>query len=317
MTFEAYTAEHWQGRDDGDGPEHRRWHQQVRLCMEGSSQRDADAVALVGFASDEGVRRNGGRQGAAEGPAALRHALSSLPVHRDVPIVDGGTVVVQGEDLETGHDEFGNHVASLLDAHRLVVVLGGGHETAWGSYLGRVRSQRLKNARVGVVNLDAHYDLRHAERATSGTPFLQMAHADSDAARHFDYTVIGIAEASNTPVLFDTARELGVTTVLDVDATLRHVEHVLAIVDEVVERVDAIHLSIDLDVLPAAVAPGVSAPAAYGVPMEVLDAVCRRIAASGKLALLDVVELCPRLDIDSHTAKAGARLITSSVHALP
>lgn len=77
------------------------------------------------------------------------------------------------------------------------------------------------------------------------------------------------------------------------------------------------HLSIDLDVLPAAVAPGVSAPAAYGVPVEVLEAVCRRVAESGRLRVLDIVELCPRLDIDGRTAKTAARLVTTCVHASP
>ncbi|MDO5629984.1 MAG: arginase family protein, partial [Mobilicoccus sp.] len=207
--------------------------------------------------------------------------------------------------------------AEQLDAHDLVVVLGGGHETAWGSYLGRTRARRLADARVGVLNLDAHFDLRTAERATSGTPFRQMAHADDQAGRPFDYTVIGIAEPSNTATLFDTADALGVRHVLDVDATAAHLPQLQEIVADLIDRVDAIHLSIDLDVLPAATAPGVSAPAAYGVPVEVIEAVCRQVAASGRLALLDVVELCPRLDIDARTARTAARLITTCVHALP
>jgi formiminoglutamase len=70
-----------------------------------------------------------------------------------------------------------------------------------------------------------------------------------------------------------------------------------------------VHLSIDLDVLPAGAAPGVSAPAAYGVPMEVVEHVCARVAASGKLAVCDVAELNPDLDVDNRTARAGARLV--------
>lgn len=316
MTWVEFDARDWQGRDDGPGVEHRRWHQQVSRTMTGAVRPD-DAVAVLGFASDEGVRRNGGRLGAAQAPAVLRRALSPLAVHVDTAVVDAGTVVVEGDDLEGGQREFGGRLADALDAHRLAVVLGGGHETAWASYLGRTRSVRWRDTRVGVINLDAHFDLREADRPTSGTPFLQMARADAAAGREFDYTVIGIAEPSNTPVLFDTARELGVTTVLDVDAAPRHLDAVLAVVDEVVARNDVIHLSIDLDVLPAAVAPGVSAPAAFGVPMEVVDAVCARVGRSGKLAVLDIVELCPPLDVDGHTARAAARLVTTCVHALP
>ncbi|GAB48501.1 formimidoylglutamase [Mobilicoccus pelagius] len=321
MSTRTYEDSTWQGRDDGDGAEHRRWHQQVRRTMSSSSADAAEpldgAVTVIGFASDEGVRRNGGRQGAAEAPDALRRALAPLALHTDVPLRDAGTVVVDGEDLESGHDALGDAIARELDTAgtRFVVVLGGGHETAYASYLGRTRAARLEGARVGVLNLDAHFDLREADRPTSGTPFLQMAEGDARADRTFDYTVVGIAEPSNTRVLFDTADRLGVPYVVDTDAQPSRLDGVLRTVDEMLERVDAVHLSIDLDVLPAAVAPGVSAPAAYGVPVEVLDAICRRVAGSGKLAILDIVELCPRLDVDGRTAKTAARLVTTCVHA--
>ncbi|GMA19691.1 formimidoylglutamase [Arsenicicoccus piscis] len=300
----------WSGRDDGPGAEHRRWHHLV-------SDDDAPGgVALVGFASDEGVRRNHGRPGAAQGPDALRGALASMAVHPGAPrVVDAGTVVVAGEDLEAAQDALGEQVGRLLDAHDLVVVLGGGHESAWGSYLGRTAAQRLRGRRVGVLNLDAHFDLRRAGRPTSGTPFRQMADADAAAGRPFAYTVLGIAEPSNTEVLFVDARELGVRWLTDEQCTPRRLAAVLSEVDALLARVDVVHLSIDLDVLPAAVAPGVSAPAGLGVPLETVHEVCRHVAASGQLVLVDVVELLPRFDVDGRTARTAARLIDTIVRA--
>lgn len=299
----------WTGRNDGDDPEHRRWHQQVRR----STSSGSAGVALVGFASEEGVRRNGGRPGALQGPDALRAALAPMALHTDIAIVDAGTIDVQGEDLESAHDELGERVATMLDTNRLVFCLGGGHETAWGSYLGRAQSAVLGSACVGVLNLDAHFDLRAADSPTSGTPFLQMAEADAAAGREFRYTVLGIAEPSNTRALFDTARRLGGRHLLDTQCTPAHLPNVLAEVDRLVDQVDAVHLSIDLDVLPASVAPGVSAPAGYGVAVETIDAICSHVAASSKLALVDVVELCPRLDVDGRTARTAARLISTLV----
>ena len=92
-------------------------------------------------------------------------------------------------------------------------------------------------------------------------------------------------------------------------------ERVAAFVEEFLDRADVVHLSVDLDVLPAAVAPGVSAPAGFGVPLHVVHAVCRQVADSGRAALLDVVELNPRFDADGRTARTAARLITTVVHA--
>lgn len=307
--------EMWSGRTDGDTPEHLRWHQRARPeTIDQDGAAGGPAVELVGFSCDEGVRRNKGRVGASEGPDALRAALAPLALHADVGIHDAGTVVVPDRNLEDGQDTLGRQVARLLDTGNPVVVLGGGHDTAWGSYLGRTRSERLRDKRVGVLNLDAHFDLRQADEPSSGTPFLQMARADQEAGRTFDYTVLGISEPNNTGVLFRTADELGVEFLTDEQCQPRHLDAVLEVVDRLMERVDAIHLSIDLDVLPAAVAPGVSAPAGYGVPLETIQAVCHRVARSGKLVLVDVVELLPRMDVDGRTARAAARLITTLAH---
>ncbi|MGE8358142.1 MAG: arginase family protein, partial [Microvirgula sp.] len=136
------------------------------------------------------------------------------------------------------------------------------------------------------------------------TPFRQIA--DDCAARGwpFHYACLGIAAPSNTAALFARARELGVQWVDDQSMRDWHP----AILGDFIDRVDAIHLSIDLDVLPASVAPGVSAPAAFGVELAVIERIAAQVRASGKLRLAELAELNPRLDIDSHTARIAARL---------
>ncbi|MDI3331614.1 MAG: formimidoylglutamase [Micrococcus sp.] len=318
----------WSGRSDGPGPEHRRWHDVVHVAgavrpsevmdPPGAPSLSAGTAtaALIGFASDEGVRRNHGRPGAATGPAALRRALAPLAVHGEFNLHDAGDVTVAGEDLESGQEQLGQRVARLLEDHRLVVVLGGGHEAAYGGYRGLAASSRgVGGGRLGILNLDAHFDLRAADRATSGTPFRQIAEAEAAAGRPFRYAVLGISPPSNTRALFDTADRLGVHHLTDEDCVARP-ERVASFVDEFLDRSDVVHLSVDLDVLPAAVAPGVSAPAGFGVPLHVIHAVCRQVAGSGKTALLDVVELNPRFDVDGRTARTAARLITTVVHTV-
>lgn len=315
----------WTGRFDGDGAGHRRWWQAVNSgsascrgevagtpdngLAQPSSRKPA---ALLGFASDEGVRRNKGRTGASAAPAALRKALGPLAFHLDRAVADVGDVVVSGEYLEAGQERLGQAVAALLDAGHQTVVLGGGHETAYASYLGVSASSTVQTGqRLGVLNLDAHFDLRDEPVPSSGTPFLQMARAEADAGREFRYAVVGISEPNNTQVLFDTADKLGVRYLLDEDC---HTDRVRDFVDGFLAEIDVLYLTIDLDVLPAAVAPGVSAPAAYGVPLPVISAVCRQVAQSGKLLHLDVAELNPAFDIDGRTARTAARLVDTLLH---
>lgn len=296
----------WTGRDDGPGAEHRRWHGTVRP-LDGA---DRAGTVIVGFASDEGVRRNGGRTGAAEGPTALRRALAPLALHRDEALYDAGDVRVDDGDLETGQRALGAVVAGAMGAGHLPVVLGGGHEVAYASYLGLdegLGSDRTRT--LGVLNIDAHFDLREEPRPTSGTPFLQISEAERARGRAFRYAVVGINEAANTPVLFDRADRLGVGYLTDDQCTAAHLERVLAFVRSFLDTVDDVHLTLDLDALPAWVAPGVSAPAPLGVPTEVVQAVVEEVAASGRLALFDVAELNPSLDVDGRTARVAARMV--------
>ncbi|MFI6869159.1 formimidoylglutamase [Nocardia sp. NPDC050406] len=290
----------WGGRVDGDTVEHLRWHQAVRPYR---ADAPIGSCVFLGFASDAGVRRNKGRPGAAAGPDALRNALSPMALAAPLDAFDAGTVAVTDDNLEAGQQAVGAAVSAILDAGHFPVVLGGGHEVAYASYLGWSTSALRAGLRVGVLNLDAHFDLRSDPIPSSGTPFRQMLDAEQGALR---YGVLGISQPSNTRALFDTAERFGVRYLLDDDCG-----HTAAarFVDDFLTDVDLVHLTIDLDVLPAAVAPGVSAPAAFGVPLEVVQAVCDRVAASGKLAICDVAELNPTLDLDNRTARTAARLL--------
>lgn len=302
----------WSGRIDlPEDASTRRWHQWVRVPRPDS----APGVAMLGFACDEGVRRNHGRIGAAEGPAALRRMLSNLPVLDDAPLYDAGTVACTDGDLEAAQARYADAMAGLLDAGHLPVGLGGGHEIAYASYLGLAKHLGGRRPRVAIVNLDAHFDLRRQDQGSSGTPFLQAIEHARASDLPLDYLVYGVSAAANTRVLFDTADALGVHYVRDDELGLLDLPQRLAELRAKLADVDAIYLTIDIDGLPHAMAPGVSAPAARGVPMEVVEPLLDVVAATGKLRLMDVAELSPPLDRDNVTARVAARLIHRVAHA--
>ncbi|WP_336083704.1 formimidoylglutamase [Nocardia sp. SSK8] len=291
----------WTGRVDGTAPDQLRWHQVVTPYAPGATP---GACVFVGFASDEGVRRNQGRPGAAEGPDALRRALAPMALPTPLRACDAGTITVTDGQLEDGQRRLGDTVSALLDAGEFPVILGGGHEVAVGTYLGLAGSaRRTPGSTVGILNLDAHFDLRPDPIASSGTPFRQILAADPDVR----YAVLGISQPSNTAALFATADRLGVRYLLDDDCA--DPARVTAFVAEFLAGIDLAYLTVDLDVLPAAVAPGVSAPAAFGLALPVVQAVCDQVSASGLLAVADIAELNPGLDADGRTARTAARLV--------
>jgi len=297
----------WQGRVDPE-PDSERWHQRIAPY-----HHDAEpGVVLLGFASDAGVARNQGRIGAADAPQAIRRALAPMAWHRSGPAFDAGDVSCQGDDLEQAQAELGDRIAPLLDAGQLPVVLGGGHEVAYASWLGLSQHLRGRERRpvVGIINLDAHFDLRDpAVTTSSGTPFAQIANDCARMRWPFRYACLGVSEAANTKALFDTAKRLRVLVHQDRDFRDSHIATITRDVQRLVASCDHLYLSIDMDVFPASDAPGVSAPASRGVVLPHLEPILDCLRQSGKVRLIDIAEVNPAYDIDQRTARLAARLV--------
>jgi formiminoglutamase len=295
----------WTGRvDTADGPDALRWHQMVKALAPDSPP----GVVLIGFACDEGVRRNGGRVGAKDGPQAIRASLASLAWHQHFPVYDAGDVRCDDGDMEGAQSRLAEGVASAIRAGHRPLILGGGHETAWGTFQGIMSAK--PDANLGIINIDAHFDLRADEPGNSGTPFYQMAKWCREQNRWFGYFPLGISPASNTEALFARARELNVSWRFDSDLTRLKLDAVLADVRTFVDGSDCVYLSVDLDVLSASVMPAVSAPAARGVALDSVVAVIETVLKQqNKLVALDIVELNPAHDIDRRGAAVAARLV--------
>jgi formiminoglutamase len=248
----------------------------------------------------------------------LRRALAGLPAKSAMAaLADAGDVVCDDGDLEAAQVELAQVVSEVLASGGRPLVFGGGHEVAWGTYSGlRLHQQRetdnaatpLALRSLLIINFDAHFDLRQKRPANSGTPFDQIALDCAERGVPFNYACFGISDLGNTASLFAHAERLGVRYVLDVDMQETQLPQRLNELQKLLDTADDVYLTIDLDVLPAATAPGVSAPAALGVPLSVVEAMVLRVRASGKLRAADIAEYNPALDQDRRTARAAARL---------
>lgn len=265
---------------------------------------DEARVVLVGFPSDEGVRINGGRPGAAEAPLRIRELLYAMtpdPNRHEAFVrvlaetVDLGDVEVTG-DVERDQERLGEVVAPHLEREAVVVVLGGGHETTYGHFLGYVGAGR--SARL--INWDAHLDVRPRidGRPHSGSSFRLALEHPSGACD--GYTAVGLLP-------YSTARS--------------HVEYVESRGGHVISRqeltrgrigdlYDVPHgeclVSFDLDAVDQADAPGVSAPAAGGLPVDTWLHAVYRAGHSAMVRSIDVVELNPRVDVAASTTRLAA-----------
>ena len=302
------TRECWDGRVDGTTPEVARWHQAVQLTdlREPLEHCFDPTICFVGYASDLGVRRNLGRTGAAEGPARLRARMASFPVIDGVTLMDCGDILAGDSVLET-QEALAQAVECIVRAGALPVVLGGGHDQAFGHFLGVANATGTAPA---CINFDAHLDLRPltADGPTSGTPFTQAAEWCRTRGTNLRYLALGVQRAGNTSLLFARAELIG-ATVVDADGfALDTIDVVMDAINDGVDEAE-ICLSVDLDVFAAGFAPGVSAPNAMGIaPDSSFRRVFRGIMASGRVRGVEIAELSPPFDQDDRTARLGAMI---------
>lgn len=273
---------------------------------------------LLGFGSDEGVRRNLGRVGASTGPSEIRKQLGRLPHHlyRDVAIYDAGDILCPNQDLEKSQRILEEKILSILRKKAFPIVMGGSHDLAYGHFNG-IRSFLNKEESIGIINMDAHFDLRKNKSGiNSGTPFFQIAEESKKNNRQFKYLCLGIREDANDTALYETAQNHQVVFIEKERFSLWHKDYVLDEIEEFMRSVDHIYLTIDLDGFSSAYAPGVSSPSPLGYSPEIVLECLKSIIKSKKLVSLDVVELNPLFDLDNRTAKLAASLIYFCIHKL-
>jgi len=258
-----------------------------------------DAV-LVGEPYDGAVI---GRRGAREGPAALRDALAGVKTHHFGAgpvgsIGDLGDVEIPDGDVGAVQETVRGVTRDVHSRDAVPVFLGGDNS------LTQPNAAPLLPASLGVVNLDAHLDCRETRaKPTSGTPYRQLHEAGLDAyacvgARHFETSTAYAEYVDEHDGTIVTGEAVG-------DDPLGAIDRAL----DAMAGVEAVYVSLDLDVLDATAAPGVSAPTPGGITTRELFRVLRRVAADDRVAGFEVVECAPPLDSEGRTAAAGARAV--------
>jgi formiminoglutamase len=238
--------------------------------------------------------------------------MGAMAWHLTRPVYDVGDICCKNGDLSDAQDDLATAVNLLLQKNMKPIVLGGGHDIAFGHFCGisTYLDQHKSNSKIGIINFDAHFDLRKVETTgNSGTPFYQISQKCNQENNSFNYLCLGIQQAANTIELFDRATELKVEYCFNNELTHFNFHKQEARIRKFIEKVDHIYLTIDIDVFSSAYAPGVSAVSPVGISPEVFFALLPIIIASGKVISIDIAEFNPIYDIDHHTAKLAARII--------
>lgn len=319
--YNTGSKECWDGRIDSDTNfDSFRFHQWV----EPIDLNDPDLgpfesklnFVFIGFKSDYGIDLNKGRVGASKGPLAIRQAMSNLPCSftEDLRLYDGGDVYIEESiRLIDAQLELAKAVEKALDLGLFPIVLGGGHETALGNYLGQInylKKQKDSNFTHGIVNFDAHFDFRpYTDQGSSGTMFRQIYDYNMENNMAYNYMVMGIQKSSNTIDLFNFAKESNTHYILAKEVENWDILSLFDKIDNYLRGIDNIYMTICTDVFSTPYAPGVSAPQPLGMNPEDAIMLMQYIASKDKVMAFDICEVSPRFDQDSATASLASVLI--------
>jgi formiminoglutamase len=210
---------------------------------------------------------------------------------------DLGDLHISG-DVEQDQRNLGDALTPYLARGAFAVVLGGGHETSYGHFLGYVRA----GLQVEIINWDAHADVRElAEgKAHSGSPFRQAIEDPSGCCRR--YSVAGLQPHAVARAHLEYVQRQG-------QVTWRN-EVSRESITELYRAANGPTLaSFDLDAVSQAEAPGVSAPNPAGLPGDLWLEAAYQAGRSPAVTSADVVELSPPLDRDGQTARVAALTI--------
>lgn len=315
----------WKGRVDSTADyDAFRWHQWVQpLDLNGACENTECSLgfAFIGFCSEQGVKRNKGRVGTAVAPDFIRTQMSNLPCtfSQEVKFYDAGNILCDEISMEEGQRILGVAVEKILALHLFPIVLGGGHETTFGHFLGQMADMKKAEEplRMGITNFDAHFDLRPYDNGpSSGSMFRQIGDIYKKEQEEFHYLPLGIQEHSNTVSLFKYAKETGADYILAREIQDANYAVILEKIDTFLSKCDSVYITICSDVFSAAFAPGVSATQALGLDPEVVLPILKHILRTRKVRGFDICEISPRFDLDNTTAKLGAVLIFAVINTL-
>jgi formiminoglutamase len=293
------------GRFDGDSTIDQRFWQIVQDFNNIDKSSKEQKVCFVGFPSDDGVKQNLGRVGSAMAPDVIRNKMLSIPKVENVELYDVGNIPKKNQSLNDHQLSYANKISDIISKNCLPIGLGGGHEIAYGTFCG-VKNAQKKDTKIGIINFDAHLDMRPYDKGTSsGTMFKQIA----DENKEFHYLPIGIQTIGNTQRLFSIAKQHSIPIITFEDTINKPLIELQKSILNFIDKVDVVYLTFCMDVFDISDAPGVSAPSAIGIDKRLVLQLLQTIFSTKKIVAVDFAEVNPSLDIDERTSRLVAYLI--------
>jgi formiminoglutamase len=250
---------------------------------------------------------------ASDAPKSIRACLSTFSTfsgerdqdYKNIKVVDFGDVQVHPTDMEESIERLRISVGEMLsrNACNRYILLGGDHGVSYPS----IRSFSQQYGEIGVIQWDAHHDVRNLEDGgrTNGTPFRSLI--EGGHLKGENLVQIGIRDYANAKVYHDYAKNKGITVHTMEDVEISGIVPIIKKeLDRLSKKVDIIYLSVDMDVVDQAFAPGCPAIGPGGITSRELLTSISAAASHPKVKAMDIVEIDPSKDFRDITSRLAA-----------
>ncbi len=279
---------------------------------------DGVDVAVLGAPTDDAVsNRPGTRYGprairAASWPPGPHHLPSGLHPFEILKVIDYGDAECVPADVARSHEAIKRRVGEIVDAGAIPIVLGGDHSITASD----AAAVAERHGPLGLIHFDSHADtdpdvLGVAEHS-HGTPMYRLVQAGHVDPRR--YVQIGLRGWWPTEKEFSWQRELGITTFFMDDVVELGIGEVMRQALDIVGD-GATFLTVDIDALDPAFAPGTGTPEPGGFTTREMLWAVRQVASRVDLRGADVVEVIPTATgiYEDITALAAERIVREMI----
>jgi formiminoglutamase len=243
-------------------------------------------------------------------PETVRAAMKRMSVYdletetdlSTLRVFDAGDIMLERTEPSEALAPMVETVAPLTREHALTIVLGGNNAITRPC----VHALDATLQRVGVLTLDAHFDLRDTDCGlTNGNP-IQALLEDGLPGSHI--AQIGLLPFANTKRAHDKAKAAGIYVATAAACKAQGLAAIAAnALERLASRCEVIHVDFDIDVVERSAMPGAPGARPGGVAVEDFFDATRLICAHPKVRSVDLTEFDPSLDVAAISALTAAR----------
>lgn len=279
-----------------------------------SAEKVEDAkICIMGIPFDGATSLE---KGASKGPETIRNLSMDLSDMTEdfIPIKNNLLYDIGDIPPELNWERYFRRVEEeaygLMKTGKFCLFIGGDHSVTIPLHkaFGKYQKEIKKDAKIGIIHFDAHYDLCDAFDGHKWSHASTEARALEDVISGEDLHFVGIRVAEL--IEFDTMKKHpGIQTIKAVDVSQNGYPYVVEALEKHFKEYDAVYLTLDIDVLDPAYAPGTGTPVVGGLSSRELIEIFKRIIKTLPIKAMDIVEVSPPLDVNNITSWAALRMI--------